>query len=50
MVKCFLSYIRKNRSEVDVLFDMLSVFLSSTRIDFTFLKEFFMIKVGAKTM
>lgn len=36
---------RHERSEVNVLFDMLSIFLTPTRIDYTFLKAFFMIEV-----
>eukprot|EP00897_Mesotaenium_endlicherianum_P005503 jgi/Mesen1/4981/ME000248S04265 len=45
VVKCFLNYLRHNRAEVDVLFDMLSIFLSRTRIDFTFLREFYFIEL-----
>ncbi|KAL3681984.1 hypothetical protein R1sor_000006 [Riccia sorocarpa] len=46
LIKCFLNYVRHDKSEVDVLFDMLSIFLVRTRIDYTFLKEFFMVEVA----
>ncbi|KAG6485829.1 hypothetical protein ZIOFF_054394 [Zingiber officinale] len=46
LVKCFLNYLRHDKSEVGVLFDMLSIFLFRTRIDFTFLKEFYIIEVA----
>ncbi|KAG6555625.1 hypothetical protein Mapa_002860 [Marchantia paleacea] len=46
LVKCFLNYLRHDKNEVDVLFDMLSIFLVRTRIDYTFLKEFFMVEVA----
>jgi hypothetical protein len=46
LVKCFLNYLRHDKSEVGVLFDMLSVFLVRSRIDYTFLKEFYIIEVG----
>ncbi|CAM6100600.1 unnamed protein product [Calypogeia fissa] len=46
LVKCFLNYLRHDKSEVDVLFEMLSIFLVRTRIDYTFLKEFFMLEVA----
>lgn len=45
LVKCFLNYLRHDKSEVNVLFDILSIFLFRTRIDFTFLKEFYVIEV-----
>ncbi|KAK4791103.1 hypothetical protein SAY86_031516 [Trapa natans] len=45
LVKCFLNYLHGN-TELDVLFDILSIFLFRTRIDFTFLKEFYIIKVA----
>lgn len=45
LVKCFLNYIRHDKSEVGALFDMLSIFLFRTRIDYTFLKEFYIIEV-----
>lgn len=45
LVKCFLNYLRHDKSEVNVLFDILSIFLRHTRIDFTFLKEFYIIEV-----
>lgn len=46
LVKCFLNYLRHDKNEVGVLFDMLSIFLVRTRIDYTFLKEFYMIEVA----
>lgn len=45
LVKCFLNYLRHDRMEVNVLFDILAIFLYRTRIDFTFLKEFYIIEV-----
>ncbi|CAI0392859.1 unnamed protein product [Linum tenue] len=46
LIKCFLNYLRVDKSEVNVLFDIPSIFLSHTRIDYTFLKEFFIIEVA----
>ncbi|KAM7524076.1 hypothetical protein LguiA_013978 [Lonicera macranthoides] len=46
LVKCFLNYLRHDKNEVNVLFDILSIFLFRTRIDFTFLKEFYIIEVA----
>ncbi|KAL6959953.1 non-specific serine,threonine protein kinase [Sarracenia purpurea var. burkii] len=46
LVKCFLNYLRHDKTEVNVLFDILSIFLFRTRIDFTFLKEFYIIEVS----
>lgn len=46
LVKCFLNYLRHDKSEVNVLFDILSIFLYHTRIDYTFLKEFYIIEVA----
>lgn len=46
LVKCFLNYLRNDQSEVNVLFDILSIFLFHTRIDYTFLKEFYIIEVA----
>lgn len=46
LVKCFLNYLRHDNSEVGVLFDLLSIFLVRTRIDYSFLKEFYMIEVA----
>lgn len=45
LVKCFLNYLRHDKTEINVLFDILSIFLFRTRIDFTFLKEFYIIEV-----
>ncbi|KAL7102214.1 hypothetical protein ACP275_08G105000 [Erythranthe tilingii] len=46
LVKCFLNYLRHDKMEVNVLFDILAIFLYRTRIDFTFLKEFYIIEVA----
>ncbi|KGN48912.1 transformation/transcription domain-associated protein [Cucumis sativus] len=46
LVKCFLNYLRHEKAEVNVLFDILSIFLFHTRIDYTFLKEFYIIEVA----
>ncbi|XP_020521334.1 probable transcription-associated protein 1, partial [Amborella trichopoda] len=46
LVKCFLNYLKHDKSEVSVLFDMISIFLVHTRIDYTFLKEFYVIEVA----
>ncbi|XP_076887806.1 uncharacterized protein LOC143538050 [Bidens hawaiensis] len=46
LVKCFLNYLRHDKTEVSVLFEILSIFLYHTRIDFTFLKEFYIIEVA----
>ncbi|EHA8588761.1 hypothetical protein COCNU_scaffold006566G000100 [Cocos nucifera] len=46
LVKCFLNYLRHDKSEVGALFDMLSIFLFHSRIDYTFLKEFYVIEVA----
>ncbi|XP_038988658.1 transformation/transcription domain-associated protein-like isoform X2 [Phoenix dactylifera] len=46
LVKCFLNYLRHDKSEVGALFDMLSIFLFHSRIDYTFLKEFYIIEVA----
>ncbi|KAI3989472.1 hypothetical protein MKX01_022747 [Papaver californicum] len=46
LVKCFLNYLRHDKGEVNVLFDMLSIFLFRTRIDYTFLKEYYIIEVA----
>ncbi|KAJ0977309.1 hypothetical protein J5N97_012783 [Dioscorea zingiberensis] len=45
LVKCFLNYLRHDKSEVGALFDMLSIFLYQSRIDYTFLREFYVIEV-----
>lgn len=45
LVKCFLNYLRHDKTEVNVLFDILSIFLYHTRIDYTFLKEFYIVEV-----
>ncbi|KAG8079526.1 hypothetical protein GUJ93_ZPchr0007g3092 [Zizania palustris] len=46
LVKCFLNYLRHDRTEVGALFDMLSIFLYRSRIDYSFLKEFYVIEVA----
>ncbi|KAM7263761.1 hypothetical protein ACFE04_001444 [Oxalis oulophora] len=46
LVKCFLNYLRHDKAEVNVLFDILSIFLFHSRIDYTFLKEFYIIEVA----
>ncbi|CAN0918697.1 Transcription-associated protein 1 [Linum grandiflorum] len=46
LIKCFLNYLRIDKSELNVLFDVLSIFLSHSRIDYTFLKEFYIIEVA----
>ncbi|XP_022741614.1 transformation/transcription domain-associated protein-like isoform X2 [Durio zibethinus] len=46
LVKCFLNYLRHDKNEVNVLFDILSIFLFHSRIDYTFLKEFHIIEVA----
>ncbi|WVZ66880.1 hypothetical protein U9M48_016041 [Paspalum notatum var. saurae] len=46
LIKCFLNYLRHDRNEVGALFDMLSIFLYRSRIDYSFLKEFYVIEVA----
>ncbi|KNA06133.1 hypothetical protein SOVF_183880 [Spinacia oleracea] len=46
LVKCFLNYVRHEKTEVNVIFDILSIFLYHSRIDYTFLKEFYIIEVA----
>ncbi|XWS45545.1 hypothetical protein CRYUN_Cryun15aG0145700 [Craigia yunnanensis] len=46
LVKCFLNYLRHDKNEVNVLFDIISIFLFHSRIDYTFLKEFYIIEVA----
>uniref|UniRef100_A0A7N0UBU8 Non-specific serine/threonine protein kinase n=1 Tax=Kalanchoe fedtschenkoi TaxID=63787 RepID=A0A7N0UBU8_KALFE len=46
LIKCFLNYLRHDKTEVNILFDILSIFLYHTRIDYTFLKEFYIIEVA----
>ena len=45
LIKCFLNYLRHDRTEVGALFDMLSIFLYRSRIDYSFVKEFYVIEV-----
>ncbi|XP_057972938.1 transcription-associated protein 1-like isoform X2 [Malania oleifera] len=46
LIKCFLNFLRHDKTEVNVLFDIPSIFLFHTRIDYTFLKEFYIIEVA----
>ncbi|KAJ9172678.1 hypothetical protein P3X46_015891 [Hevea brasiliensis] len=46
LVKCFLNYLQHDKTEINVLFDILSIFLFHSRIDYTFLKEFYIIEVS----
>ncbi|KAI4314757.1 hypothetical protein L6164_027634 [Bauhinia variegata] len=46
LVKCFLNYLRHEKNEVNVLFDILTIFLFHSRIDYTFVKEFYIIEVA----
>ncbi|KAG9129909.1 hypothetical protein Leryth_007000 [Lithospermum erythrorhizon] len=46
LVKCFLNYLRHDKNEVQILFEILSIFLYRTRIDLTFLKEFYIVEVA----
>lgn len=41
IVKCFLNYCRTHKDEIDVLFQMLSIFIVRTTMDFTFLRDFY---------
>jgi phosphatidylinositol kinase/protein kinase (PI-3 family) len=41
IVKCFLQYCTEDKQEINVLFDMLTIFSVRTLADFTFLKEFY---------
>ncbi|KAI5425453.1 hypothetical protein KIW84_031308 [Lathyrus oleraceus] len=46
LVKCLLNYLRHDKNEVNVLFDILTIFLFHSRIDYTFLKEFYIIEIA----
>ncbi|XP_048601036.1 transformation/transcription domain-associated protein [Brassica napus] len=46
LVKCFLNYLRYEKSEMKILFDVLSIFLLRSRIDYDFLREFYIIEVA----
>lgn len=46
LVKCFLNYLRYEKSEMKILFDVLSIFLLRSRIDYDFLREFYIIEVS----
>ena len=41
IVKCFLQYCAEDEQEINVLFDMLTIFSVRTLADFSFLKEFY---------
>jgi len=41
LVECFLCYCRERPEHVEILFDMLSIFIQPTVTDFTFLQEFY---------
>lgn len=47
LVKCFLNYLRYEKSEMNILFDVLSIFLLRSRIDYDFLREFYIIEVSS---
>jgi hypothetical protein len=44
LIKCFLNYLRHDHTEVGALFDVLSIFLYRNHIDYSFLKEFYVIE------
>ncbi|KAJ4791719.1 Transformation/transcription domain-associated protein [Rhynchospora pubera] len=46
LIKCFLNYLRHEPTEVGALFDMLSIFLFHSRVDYSFLREFYVIEVA----
>jgi len=46
MVKCFLDYCKHHEDEVDILFQMLSIFTIRTTIDYSFLKDFYLHTVA----
>ncbi|KAJ3683868.1 hypothetical protein LUZ60_014095 [Juncus effusus] len=46
LIKCFLNYLRHDPTEVGALFDMLSIFLFHSRVDYSFLREFYVIEVA----
>lgn len=48
LIKCFLNYLRHDRTECNLLFDMLSIFLFPTSINFGFLKDFYIVEVCAQ--
>eukprot|EP00026_Physarum_polycephalum_P000015 Phypoly_transcript_00015.p1 GENE.Phypoly_transcript_00015~~Phypoly_transcript_00015.p1 ORF type:complete len:3639 (+),score=586.09 Phypoly_transcript_00015:159-11075(+) len=41
IIKCFLNYCRAHKDEIDVLFQMLSIFIVRTTMDFSFLRDFY---------
>ncbi|KAK3258235.1 hypothetical protein CYMTET_32712, partial [Cymbomonas tetramitiformis] len=46
LVKCLLTLVQQDRGEVDVLFELLSIFSARTRVDFTFFKEYLATSVA----
>ncbi|CAH0477213.1 unnamed protein product [Peronospora belbahrii] len=48
LIKCFIMYSRVKPDDVQVLLDMLSVFLHRTPFDFSFLQTFYREEVAAK--
>eukprot|EP00958_Prasinococcus_capsulatus_P028071 scaffold6247_cov416-Prasinococcus_capsulatus_cf.AAC.17 len=45
LVKCFLLYLRQNRKETDLLFEILSIFGIRSRVDYSFLKRFYTVEL-----
>ncbi|ORX90024.1 hypothetical protein K493DRAFT_381622 [Basidiobolus meristosporus CBS 931.73] len=48
LCEVFISYLKKEPMEVDLLFELVQVFVTETVIDFTFLKRFFYEEVALK--
>ena len=48
LVKCFINIASHDRSKVSYLFDVLSVFNSRTRVNFSFLEKFYKEEVATK--
>lgn len=46
IIKCFLNYCRAHKEEIDVLFQMLSIFTVRTTVDFSFLRDFYTHEVA----
>jgi hypothetical protein len=42
---CFLN-LQHEKTEINVLFDIFSIFLVCIQVDYTFLKEYFTVEVG----
>ena len=47
LAKCFVNVARSDRAQVGALFDVLSIFDTKTRVDFTFLEEYYKKEVAA---